>query len=80
MWIHRIAGSLIMIVNIVFISILINKRGGRIEKNVHSILGVIILAFVIAIALAGVFTRSRMNRIQWNTILILRIKFMHKVR
>ena len=78
MWIHRVAGSFILLLNLIFISLIINDLG-EIENNFHSICGVCILAVVIAVALGGVFTRSRMNRIRWNTGLILNIKKLHIV-
>jgi hypothetical protein len=79
MWIHRVCGALIMILTIVFASILIHDNEGKILANAHSIIGVIILAVVMAITLFGVFTRSRMNRLKWNTAWIMRTKNTHKV-
>jgi integral membrane sensor domain MASE1 len=79
MWIHRIAGGLIMILTIVFASIIIYNNGSIINTDPHSIIGVIILAVVIFLTLFGVFARSRMNRLKWKTVLILRVKMLHKV-
>ena len=79
MWIHRVSGALILILNLIFISLIVHDREGEIEGNFHSIAGIIILIFVIIVTLGGVFTRSRMNRIRWNTKLILALKTTHKV-
>jgi hypothetical protein len=80
MWIHRVSGFLIFAITITFASILINLTGASTRPdNPHAIIGIIILALVIAITLFGVFTRSRMNRLRWKTVLILRVKNMHKV-
>ena len=76
MWIHRVAGSFILLLNLIFISLMIHDKDGEIENNFHSILGLILL---IIVTLGGVFTRSRMNRIKWNTKLILALKTIHKV-
>jgi uncharacterized membrane protein len=79
MWIHRICGALIMILTIAFSSVVIVNEGGTIGNDPHSIIGVIMLAVVIFLTLFGVYTRSRMNRLKWKTLLILRIKMLHKV-
>jgi hypothetical protein len=79
MWIHRISGFLIFGGTIALSALLIKDIGG-IEDNVHSIIGIVILGVVIFITLFGIFTRSRMENMKWNTKWILRIKNLHKVR
>lgn len=78
MWLHRVSGAFILFMTLVFAGLLINDKS-KIKRNFHSILGLIILIFVVLVGLGGVFARSRMNRMKWNTRLILRIKLIHKV-
>jgi hypothetical protein len=80
MWIHRVSGLLMLILTIVFASIIIKDKGGEIEDNPHSIIGIVILAVVIFTALFGLFTRNKMDSMRWNTIWIIRFKNLHKVK
>ena len=78
MWIHRIAGTIILIVTLTFAIIAVVKIG-EIEEMAHNIMGFILLLIVSFIAIGGVFTRSLLNRLKWNTKKILFIKKGHKV-
>jgi hypothetical protein len=68
MWIHRVSGFLIFVLTIIFASIIIKDKGGEIEDNPHSIIGLVILAVVIFIIIIGIFTKKRMETMKWNTI------------
>jgi hypothetical protein len=52
--------------------------GWELEGEPHFIIGLIVFFSVTFVALFGIFTRSRMVRLQWKTNTILLFKFMHK--
>jgi hypothetical protein len=65
MWIHRISGTAILALTLIFSILGIQKSGGIIKRELHSIIGFIVLLVVPIIALGGVYARSRMNRLKW---------------
>ena len=83
MWVHRICGTLILFATFIMGFLGIKSCNWQIQGgkgNVHNIMGFIVLLFVLFITVGGVFTRSMMNRIKWNTALILKIKTGHRVK
>ena len=48
------------------------------SESPHNIIGMIVLLSVLEIALGGIFTRSRMVRLEWKTNVILFLKMIHK--
>jgi hypothetical protein len=79
MWIHRIGGTAILLITLIF-AIIAVVRIGEVENQAHNIMGFILLLIVTFIALGGIFTRSMLNRLKWNTKKALAIKKGHKVR
>jgi succinate dehydrogenase/fumarate reductase cytochrome b subunit len=61
MWIHRISGFLIFAATITLSGLLFKDKDYEIEDNLHSIIGVVILAIVILISMFGIFTKSKME-------------------
>ncbi len=47
-------------------------------ESPHNIIGMIVLLSVLEIALGGIFTRSRMVRLEWKTNVILFFKMIHR--
>jgi uncharacterized membrane protein len=79
MWIHRIGGTAILLITLIF-GIIAVVRIGEVENQAHNVMGFILLLIVTFIALGGIFTRSMLNRLKWNTKKALAIKKGHKVR
>jgi hypothetical protein len=79
MWIHRITGTIILLITFVLGFLALAKKNWTIDKDLHNVSGFIILVVVLILVLGGVFSRSMMNRIRWNTPLLLKIKFGHRV-
>ena len=67
MWIHRISGTLILILSYAMILAVANFYYWIpcFCGEIHFILGFIVLSFMTAIVLGGVFTKSMMGRLQW---------------
>ena len=80
MWIHRITGTIILLMTLVMGFLGIKHMDWTITNDLHSVMGFIVLLLIFFITVGGVFTRSMMNRIKWNTALILKIKTGHRVR
>lgn len=78
MWIHRVSGTLTLLLTWVFAMLALKRAGWEVEVGVHQILGVIVLSFVTLIVLGGVFNRSMMQRLRWRTADMLRIKRGHR--
>jgi putative effector of murein hydrolase LrgA (UPF0299 family) len=64
MWIHRIWGLAILVLTVVFSILGILKSGG-IKKELHSLMGFIVLLLVPIIVLGGFVARSKMNGLKW---------------
>ncbi|CDW84971.1 cytochrome b5-like heme steroid binding domain containing protein [Stylonychia lemnae] len=79
MWVHRLSGSIIWILTLVFGFIAVSKADWEVVNSLHTIIGFIVTITVTLIVLGGVFTRSMMNRLRWKTHLILKIKFGHRM-
>lgn len=71
-WIHIISGMLILVATFIMSLIAIKKVDGEVEPEFHTILGVIILAFVGFINVTGLITKLRVFR-------ILPINWIHKI-
>ena len=80
MWVHRISGTIILLITFIIGILAIKNAGWTIDAGIHQALGLITLIFVLLIVLGGVFNRSMMQRVRWNTKKVLTIKTGHKVR
>ena len=79
MWIHRISGTIILCLTIALSIYGIYIAGWEItNESAHNIIGMIVLLSVLEVALGGIFTRSRMVRLEWKTNAILFFKMIHK--
>ena len=77
MWIHRFAGTSILILTLTLGFMAFKRAGNEVVNSWHTIIGFIITCVVTVLALGGVFTRSMMNRLRWRTNTILKIKRGH---
>jgi hypothetical protein len=68
---HRITGTLIFLSTLTLGILTIKESGWKVYPAVHNIIGVIVMSIVTLITLGGVYTRSRMVRVRWNTKMIL---------
>ncbi len=74
MWVHRISGTLILLITIAFSLTGIYKAGWQLSgKSAHYVLGLIIFFSVLFVAMAGVYARSMTRRLEWATTTIIRI-------
>jgi len=80
MWIHRLAGTSILIITLTLGLLAIKKLDWKLTSNPHNVIGFIVMVWVGLISFGGIFARSRLNRARWNTKFALRIKKMHKVK
>ena len=78
MWIHRIFGTMILILTLIVPINAWRNEGWRIKDNIHSYFGFQVLILVFIVVLLGVATRSIMRRSVWNTRFALNFKFIHK--
>lgn len=79
MWVHRISGATIFLLTLIFVFKMIAYFDWIIEIEPHFVIGTIILSLVGVVMLLGVFARSRLNRVQWNTDRALLAKNIHRV-
>lgn len=78
MWVHRISGTLTLVITWTMAMLALKRSGWRVEAGVHQILGVVILSLVTVIVLGGVFNRITMQRLRWRTADMLRVKRGHR--
>ncbi|CDW89749.1 cytochrome b5-like heme steroid binding domain containing protein [Stylonychia lemnae] len=80
MWIHRIVGTLILI-----LTIIMSIVGFRNHKHIfedlsgHHVIGIIIFFSVNLLVASGIIARSRQIRLKWKTSKILIFKNIHKI-
>ena len=81
MWIHRIAGSIILLITFImgFLALKNMADPWEIEVALHNLIGFSILCVVLLVVMFGVFTRSMMNRMKWKTKSLIILKYGHKV-
>lgn len=72
-WIHRIAGSLIMLITIALGIVGIKIADWELESGFHTIIGLIVFFVVTFITLGGIFAKSMTMRLKWKTNVILRV-------
>ncbi len=73
MWIHRITGTLILLITIALSIVGIAVVGWELNaEDPHHVTGLIVLFATAFIALGGIFARSRTIRLQWKTNTIMR--------
>ena len=81
MWVHRIAGTAILIITIAMGLVGIKKMDWELTgAEPHYVIGLIIFFATLFVAVGGVFARSRIRRLQWKSKFIQRVQFIHKVR
>lgn len=61
MWIHRLSGTTILVITMIYSIEGIKVLHGRIMDSLHAILGLVILISVSFLALNGVCTRNLLN-------------------
>ncbi len=79
LWMHRITGTIILLMTLGLGILSIKEYGWSVYPAPHNIIGVIVISVVTLITLGGVFTRSRMMRLKWNTSKMLKIKRGHQL-
>lgn len=82
MWVHRISGTTVLVLTIVLSLYGIRGHGWIIyltKSDPHHFFGLLIFFAVTFIVAGGIVLRSRMERAQWNTEGILKMKQGHKV-
>ncbi len=79
LWMHRITGTIILLMTLGLGILSIKEYGWSVYPAIHNIIGVIVISVVTLITLGGVFTRSRMMRLKWNTSKMLKIKRGHQL-
>jgi hypothetical protein len=80
MWVHRIFGTLILLITIAMGIVGIKQVGWALEgENGHYVIGLIMTFATLFVALGGVYARSRTRRLLWKSKVIQRVQFAHKV-
>lgn len=74
MWVHRIVGTLMMLITLVMGIWSTVKKGIRGD---HGKLGLAMMVLTPCVALFGVFVKSMMNRLIWKTNVALILKIVH---
>jgi hypothetical protein len=71
MWIHRISGTIILIITIALGLVGIKISGWELSGDKpHTVIGLIIFFSTFFVAVGGVFARSRARRLQWKTLVV----------
>lgn len=63
MWVHRFAGTAILVITIVMSLFGMKRRNWQLLNDPHYILGLIVFFGITFLVLSGILTRSRMNRL-----------------
>lgn len=80
MWIHRICGTMILLITIALGIVGIKMSGWELSgESPHNVIGLIVFFATFFVAVGGVFARSRTRRLQWKTRLIHKVRGMHKL-
>ena len=79
MWIHRIIGTAIMLITLIFGYYAWQKLSFKILPNWHSYFVFPIFFGVPLVAIGGIITRSYLRRSVWNTARALQIKRGHQI-
>ena len=69
-----------MVITIVMAIYGIGNNDWKLTGSAHHVLGLIILFTIFFQTVGGVFTRSRMNRLNWRNALMLKVKIVHRVK
>lgn len=77
MWIHRIAGSIIVILTFILSLVVFGKVKWRMQDSIHAVVGLVILIASGILGLGGYLTRYLMNNLKWKTNILLWIRFSH---
>eukprot|EP00347_Sterkiella_histriomuscorum_P018114 403346733 len=78
LWVHRLAGTAILVITIVMSIIGIKRMDWKLKDEPHFILGLIVFFGITFLSVGGIITKSTMNRLKWKTHTILTLKFIHK--
>jgi hypothetical protein len=79
MWVHRISGTIILLITIALGIVGIKMAGWELTgKSPHTVIGLIIFFSTFFVAVGGVFARSRTRRLEWKTMVIHRVRGIHK--
>ena len=78
MWVHRISGTVILLITIAMGLVGIKQMNWELTgTEPHYVIGLIIFFATLFVAVGGVFARSRIRRVQWKSKFIQRVKFIH---
>jgi hypothetical protein len=79
MWVHRISGTIILLITIALGIVGIKMVGWELSgESPHTVIGLIIFFSTFFVAVGGVFARSRTRRLEWKTKVIHRVRGIHK--
>jgi hypothetical protein len=79
MWVHRISGTIILLITIALGIVGIKMAGWELSgESPHTVIGLIIFFSTFFVAVGGVFARSRTRRLEWKTKVIHRVRGIHK--
>lgn len=78
-WIHRIAGSIILLITLILGFLGIRQLSWKVVDFVHCYLGIIALALSVLIYLGGLFGKIMLEKRTWSTKQLLRIRQGHRV-
>ncbi len=80
MWVHRINGTIMMLITLIFGFSALKRAGWQEIPGGHNLFGLAVTICVILVALGGVLTRSLANRLWWRSKTIHIFRRVHKVR
>ena len=79
MWIHVVAGIIILVFTLIWGILAINYFYGTILNEPHAIIGFMILIAVGILCIVGLITRVEQWVMTWKTRVMLAFRFFHKV-
>ena len=78
MWVHRISGTVILLITIAMGLVGIKQMNWELPgTGPHSLVSLITFFATLFVAVGGVFARSRIRGVQWKSKFIQRVKFIH---
>lgn len=79
MWVHRLSGTMILLITIALGIVGIKISDWELAgDSPHTVIGLIIFFATFFVAVGGVFARSRARRLTWKTLVIQRVRSLHK--
>lgn len=79
-WIHIILGSVILFITLSIGGIIaLRNLSWEIYKNLHNLMGIAVLFYVVIVFIAGLLAKYKMENLSWSTKSLLRFIKFHKV-